>query len=55
LNVRPRAKPTSVRPASTARSTASVLGAETATRIGTPPIHAFWHSSKLARPLTIST
>ena len=42
-------------PASSASSTARLDGAETAASVGIPAIIAFWVSSKLARPLTIST
>ena len=52
---RPRRKPTSVMPASSAISTASDDGADTATRAGTPAITAFWVSSNEARPETMST
>ena len=45
----------SVMPTSRASSTASDDGAETAASTGMPAIAAFWVSSKLARPLTIST
>ena len=41
--IRPsRRKPTSVMPASSASSAASVLGADTAASMGMPAIHAFW-------------
>src|ERR1700710_2419125 len=52
---RPRRKPTSVIPASSAISTASDDGADTAARAGTPAITAFWVSSNDARPETMST
>src|SRR4051794_2864752 len=55
LNDSPREKPTSVSPASTARSTASDDGAETAASTGAPAVHAFCTSSNEARPLTCST
>ena len=42
-------------PTSRASSTASDDGADTAASTGMPAIAAFWVSSKLARPLTIST
>src|SRR5215208_7792802 len=48
----PRTKPTNVRPAWWARSTASELGAETAASSGIPANTAFCVSSKEARPET---
>jgi hypothetical protein len=51
----PRRNPTSVIPVSTASSTASDDGAETAASTGTPAIAAFCTSSNDARPETIST
>jgi hypothetical protein len=47
-----RTKPTSVMPASAARSTASEDGADTADRVAMPALSAFWVSSNDALPLT---
>ena len=55
LQPSPRRKPTRVIPTSAASSTASDDGADTAASTGMPAIAAFCVSSKLARPLTIST
>ncbi|CAM5602961.1 hypothetical protein SCALM49S_05803 [Streptomyces californicus] len=51
----PRRNPTSVSPASAARSTASDDGAETAASAGIPAITAFCAGSNEARPETSST
>src|ERR1044072_5345329 len=51
----PRRKPISVMPCSSASSTASDDGAETAASTGIPAIAAFCTSSNDARPDTIST
>ena len=53
LKLPSRRKPTSVVPISSASSTASDDGADTAARIGTPAAAAFCTISKLSRPLTI--
>jgi hypothetical protein len=51
----PRRNPISVMPCSSASSTASDDGADTAASTGMPAIAAFWTSSNDARPDTIST